>query len=35
MEKIARREVWKKLRLEEKRPLPTRDQSWIWRFGVA
>jgi 16S rRNA (guanine527-N7)-methyltransferase len=35
MEKIARREVWMKLRLEEKRPLPTRDQSWIWRFRVA
>ena len=35
MEKIARREVWMKLRLEEKRPLPTRDQSWIWRFRAA
>ncbi len=32
MEKIARREVWKKLRLEEKRPLPNRERSWIWRF---
>ena len=35
VEKIARREVWKKLRLEEKRPLPTRERSWIWRFRVA
>ncbi len=35
MEKIARREVWKKLRLEQKRPLPHRERSWIWRFRVV
>ncbi len=35
METISRREVWKKLRLEQKYPLPTREQSWIWRFRCA
>ena len=35
MEKIAKREVWKKLRLEEQRPLPNREQSWIWRFRAV
>lgn len=32
VEKISRREVWKKFSLEEKRLLPEREQSWVWRF---
>jgi 16S rRNA (guanine527-N7)-methyltransferase len=34
-ETIARREVWKKFRLEDRRALPDREQSWIWRFRPA
>ena len=34
-EKIARREVWRRFRLEERRPLPERERSWIWRFLPA
>jgi 16S rRNA (guanine527-N7)-methyltransferase len=32
VEKISRREVWRKFNLEEKRLLPEREQSWVWRF---
>jgi len=35
VETIIKREVWKKLRLEEKHPLPAREKSWIWRFRAA
>ena len=35
MEKIARREVWKKLRLDDRRALPLAEKSWVWRFRVA
>jgi 16S rRNA G527 N7-methylase RsmG len=34
-EKISRREVWRKFNLEEKRLLPERERSWIWRFRPA
>lgn len=33
VEQIARREVWRRLRLLERRSLPGRDQSFVWRFG--
>jgi 16S rRNA (guanine527-N7)-methyltransferase len=32
VEEIALRAVWRKLKQEEKRPLPGRERSWIWRF---
>ncbi len=35
MEKILRREVWKKLHLEDRRALPAAEKSWVWRFRVA
>lgn len=34
-EAIARRVVWRRFELEDRRPLPGRDQSWIWRFRPA
>lgn len=34
MDEIKGRVVWRKLELRERRPLPTREQSWIWRFGA-
>jgi 16S rRNA (guanine527-N7)-methyltransferase len=34
-EKISRREVWKRYRLEEKRLLPERENSWVWLFRPA
>lgn len=36
MEPIARRAIWRKrLRLVERKPLPGRERSWIWRFAVG
>jgi 16S rRNA (guanine527-N7)-methyltransferase len=35
VEKISRREVWRRFSLEEKRLLPDREGSWIWRFRLA
>ena len=35
VEKISRRAVWRKYRLLEKRLLPERDRSWVWRFRLA
>lgn len=35
VDRIAQRKVWRRFRLEEKRPLPGRDASWICRFRVA
>jgi 16S rRNA G527 N7-methylase RsmG len=35
VEKISHREVWRKFSLEEKRLLPERERSWIWRFRPA
>ena len=32
MERIARREVWKRYRLLERRALPGRGRSWVWLF---
>lgn len=31
-EAISRRVVWRRFELQDRRPLPGRDQSWIWRF---
>ena len=30
---ISTRAAWRRLSLMEKRPLPHRDHSWVWRFG--
>lgn len=35
VEKIAHRVVWRRLALVDQRPLPGREQSWIWRFRRA
>ena len=35
MESVARRKAWQTLQLLERHPLPGRDRSWIWRFGVS
>ena len=35
MESVARRKAWQTLQLLERRPLPGRDRSWIWRFVVS
>jgi len=35
VETIARRAVWRKFTLQEKRLLPEREQSWIWRFRLV
>ena len=35
MESVARRKAWQTLQLLERRALPGRDRSWIWRFGVS
>lgn len=32
METVARRVVWRRLQLVERRALPGRDQSWVWKF---
>jgi len=32
VERVAARAAWRALRLMERRPLPGRDSSWIWRF---
>lgn len=34
MEAVRRRTSWRPLRLEDRRALPGRDRSWIWRFSV-
>jgi 16S rRNA (guanine527-N7)-methyltransferase len=34
-EKISRREVWKTFTVADKRALPDRERSWIWRFRSA
>jgi 16S rRNA (guanine527-N7)-methyltransferase len=34
-EAVARRVVWRRLRLVEKRPISGRERSWIWRFVRA
>jgi 16S rRNA (guanine527-N7)-methyltransferase len=30
---VARRSAWRRLRLLERKALPGRERSWIWRFG--
>lgn len=35
MESVARRTAWSRYRLVERKPLPGRDRSWIWRFHVS
>jgi 16S rRNA (guanine527-N7)-methyltransferase len=35
MHAVSGRTAWRRYRLEEKRPLPERERSWIWRFGRA
>jgi 16S rRNA G527 N7-methylase RsmG len=35
LERISHRVVWRRLRLIEKKPLPGRERSWVWRFGAA
>jgi len=32
VETVSRRAAWNKLRLAERKPLPGRERSWIWRF---
>jgi 16S rRNA (guanine527-N7)-methyltransferase len=33
VDRITRRSAWRKLRLLERRALPGRERSWIWRFS--
>jgi 16S rRNA (guanine527-N7)-methyltransferase len=33
-EKISQRTVWKRFKIEDKRALPEREASWIWRFSL-
>jgi 16S rRNA (guanine527-N7)-methyltransferase len=35
VDRIARRSAWRKLSLLERRALPGRERSWIWRFTRA
>jgi 16S rRNA G527 N7-methylase RsmG len=35
LEKISGRQAWQRLRLEQRRPLPGRNASWIWLFRPA
>jgi 16S rRNA G527 N7-methylase RsmG len=32
VETVRRRAAWERLRLIERRPLPGRERSWVWRF---
>ena len=32
LDRISRRKVWQRYRLEERRPLPGRESSWVWLF---
>jgi 16S rRNA (guanine527-N7)-methyltransferase len=34
-ESIAKRVVWRKFELVDRRALPDREQSWIWRFRLV
>jgi hypothetical protein len=34
VETVSRRAAWSKLRLAERKPLPGRERSWIWRFRL-
>ena len=35
LEKVRGRVVWRRLELVERRPLPGRERSWVWRFRAA
>jgi 16S rRNA G527 N7-methylase RsmG len=35
VETVARRAAWQKLQLIDKKQLPGRDRSWIWRFALT
>jgi 16S rRNA (guanine527-N7)-methyltransferase len=35
METVAKRKTWGRYRLVERKPLPGRERSWIWRFEPA
>jgi 16S rRNA (guanine527-N7)-methyltransferase len=35
VETVSRREIWRRLRVTARHPLPGRDQSWIWRLEPA
>lgn len=35
IKKVARRHAWRRLRLIERRPLPGRSNSWVWRFAFG
>ena len=35
MEATARRKAWGRYRLAERKPLPGRERSWVWRFEIA
>lgn len=34
VEAVSRRESWRALELLARRPLPGRERSWVWRFGL-
>jgi len=35
LEVLARREAWRRLRVADRRALPGRERSWVWRVGRA
>jgi 16S rRNA (guanine527-N7)-methyltransferase len=35
MKVVKDREAWSRYHLAERKPLPGRDRSWIWRFNLA
>ena len=35
MTDVSRRVVWRKLECVERKVIPGREQSWIWRFRLA
>ena len=35
METVAGRKAWSRYRLEERKRLPGRERSWVWRFEAA
>ncbi len=35
LDAVRGRVIWRRLELVERRPLPGRDRSWVWRFRAA
>lgn len=35
VETVRRRAAWRKLVLAERRPIPERDRSWVWKFVAS